>query len=65
MNDLPIPLAATEIDRKFRIRKGSTKKAFDAGHVRGTLRPGRGGMILMVMPDDAVAWFRDGLKGSH
>ena len=58
---LPFPLPAAEIDRRFRLRKGTTRKAIDAGCLRGCLRKGRGGRQAWIMPSDAEAWFLAGL----
>lgn len=58
---LPNPLPAAEIDRRYRLRKGTTRQAIDNGRLRGCLRKGRGGIQAWVMPSDAYEWFLAGL----
>jgi hypothetical protein len=58
---LPSPLPAVEIDRRFRLRKGTTRKAVDAGCLRACIRHGRGGRQAWILPADAEAWFLAGV----
>ena len=57
---LPIPLPAVEIDRRFHLRKGTTRKAVNAGRLRACIRPGRGGLTCWILPESALAWFHNG-----
>lgn len=54
---LPSPLPAVEIDRRFHLRKGTTRRAVEAGRLRACIRQGRGGRQAWIMPADAEAWF--------
>lgn len=58
---LPSPLPAVEIDRRFHLRKGSTRRAVEAGRLRACIRQGRGGRQAWIMPADAEAWFLAGV----
>ena len=58
---LPSPLPAVEIDRRFHLRKGTTRRAVDAGRLRGCIRQSRGGKTCWVMPASALAWFEAGM----
>jgi len=58
---LPTPLPAVEIDRRFHLRKGTTRRAVDAGRLRGCIRQGRGGLTCWILPENALAWFHEGM----
>ena len=61
LNHLPSPLPAVEIDRRFHLRKGTTRKAVNAGRLRTCIRPGRGGLTCWILPESALAWFHAGI----
>jgi len=58
---LSTPLPAVEIDRRFHLRKGTTRRAIDAGRLKGCIRRGRGGRQAWIMPAEALDWFNAGL----
>ena len=57
MNELPEPMSAHQVDSRFHLRKGTTRRAYEAGVLRGCLRKGRGGTQLWLLPSDAQDWF--------
>jgi hypothetical protein len=48
---------ACEVDRVFRLRKGTASAAYKSGALVGVRRKGRGGYHVYVLKEDAMAWW--------
>ena len=60
-HELQSPLPAVEIDRRFHLRKGTTRRAVENRRLTGCVRKGRGGMTCWIMPENALAWFHENM----